>query len=254
MKKLISVLSLLLACLLTGCGRKADGKETPGGQTSGPEVTACEPVDTAGDGYYSAVFAGNAIVVKSAGDEESKLEISISYDAYQVYISMFDEDHGSILYCSSPAAGQMTKILYYTEDGWGSYTENDISSQLDGYPNSLTMNSAKSGYIGAQLRSDAYLYCTDDAGQTWTPYAVDASVDNCNGYAPVFDGENACLILDMKSSTGHTFRLYCSEDGGEKWEAAGEFSLDEDVSRYFMKDGAVYLVDVKGSYWRLKKS
>lgn len=251
MKKAISVLSLLLACILTGCSGRADKEEHAGAQSSDLKIMACEAVDTAKDGFYTAEFVDNVIAVKPAGSDRSKLEIPTAYDTYQIYIDMFDADHGSILYCSSPAAGQMTKLLYYTEDGWNSYTENDISSQLDGYPNSLTMNSVKSGYVGVELRNDAYLYYTDDAGQTWVPYAVNASVDNCNGYAPVFDEKKAYLILDMKGNDKHTFRLYRSEDGGEKWNVAGEFSLDENISRFFMKDGTVYIVDAKGSFWQL---
>lgn len=253
MKKLINMLGLLLVCMLAGCGGKTDEDGSTGAQAANLEIVPCETVDKAQDDLYTAEFADNTITVKPAGNEYSKLEIPIAYDPYQVYISMFDADHGSILYCSSPAAGQMTKLLYYTDDGWDSYTENDISSQLDGYPNSLAMNSAESGYIGAELRSDAYLYHTDDAGQTWTPYAVDASVDNCSGYAPVFDGQNAYMLLDMKGSDRRTYRLYFSEDGGARWEAAGEFSPDENVSGYFMKDGTIYIVDAKGGYWQLKK-
>lgn len=250
MRRMIGILSLLLVYALTGCGGEEEAGE---GLAPELKVTACEAVDTAGTDFYTAEFApaGNAVAVKSAEDGSTKLEIPIAYDPYQVYCSMSDENCGSILYCSSPAAGQMKKILFYTEDGWKSCAETDISGRLDGYPNSLTMRSGETGYIGAELRSDAYLYRTDDAGQTWEPYAADASVDNCNGYAPVFDGEKACLILDLKSDAGYVFRLYCSEDGGETWENAGDFSLGEGLDRYFLKDGTLYLVDKKGGYWQL---
>ncbi|MCM1057554.1 MAG: hypothetical protein NC517_08105 [Firmicutes bacterium] len=241
MKRMIGIFILLFTCGLTGCGRNA--------QTSDLKIVPCEAVDIAEDDFYTAAFSDNVISVKPVGSEQAKLEIPIAYDAYQVYIDMFDGDHGSILYCSSPAAGQMNKLLYYTESGWDSYTEKDISSQIDGYPGSLTMSSPREGYIGVELRSDAYLYRTDDAGQTWTPFTVDDQVENCNGYAPVFSGEKACLLLDMKSSDKYVFRLYCSEDGGKNWKIGGEFSMDEKIESYFIKDEIIYIVDEKGDHW-----
>lgn len=203
------------------------------------------------DGFYTASF-GESVIEVGLSEEEGnvKLEIPVEYDTTnQVYISMVDETHGSILYCSSPAMGQMYKILYRTDDGWESYEEIDISSQLDGYPNSLTMISEETGYIGVALRSNAYLFHTEDGGQTWEPYVVDESVDNCNGFAPVFDraGKGAYLILDMKidSSERYSFRLYQSANEGKEWDIMGEFSLPVYSSRYFLKDDVLYVVDTQ---------
>lgn len=244
---IILILSLALTLLLYGCG----STETAQQDSDIPmlKLTECDN-NVESEGLYTARFGEAVIEVRSSEEEGNiKLEIPVEYDTTnQVYISMVDETHGSILYCSSPAMGQMYKILYRTDDGWDSYEEIDISSQLDSYPNSLTMSSDKTGYIGVALRNSSYLYHTEDGGQTWEPYVVDKSVDNCNGFAPVFDkvGKGAYLILDMKiNSTEYGFRLYQSENGGKKWDIMGEFSLPVNLNRYFLKDDVLYVIDTQ---------
>lgn len=255
MRKSTKILALVLAMTLIfyGCG----STETAQNYSDIPMLELTElDNNVESDGLYTARFGEVVIEVVSSEEEGNiKLEIPVEYDTTnQVYISMVDETHGSILYCSSPAMGQMYKILYRTDDGWDSYEEIDISSQLDSYPNSLTMSSDKTGYIGVALRNSSYLYHTEDGGKTWKPYVVDESVDNCNGFAPVFEkeGNGAYLILDMKiNSTEYGFRLYKSSDGGEEWDIMGEFSLPVYLSRYFLKDDVLYVIDTQDKYYRL---
>lgn len=243
---IIVALSLALTLVLYGCSDSISAK-----QDSDIPVLELTELDNnvESDGLYTASFGEGVIEVGLSEEGNIKLEIPVEYDTTnQVYISMVDETHGSILYCSSPAMGQMYKILYRTDDGWDSYEEIDISSQLDSYPNSLTMSSEKTGYIGVALRNSSYLYHTEDGGQTWESYMVDESVDNCNGFAPVFDraGKGAYLILDMKiNSTEYGFRLYQSSDGGKEWDIMGEFSLPVYLSRYFVKDDILYVIDTQ---------
>lgn len=250
---IILILTLALTLILYGCR----STETPQQDSDIPILGLTElDNNVESDGFYTASFGVDMIEVRSSEEEGYiKLEIPVEYDTTnQVYISMVDETHGSILYCSSPAMGQMYKILYRTDDGWDSYEEIDISSQLDSYPNSLTMSSEKTGYIGVALRNSSYLYHTEDGGQTWESYMVDESVDNCNGFAPVFEkeGNGAYLILDMKiNSTEYGFRLYQSENGGKKWDIMGEFSLPVNLSRYFLKDDVLYVIDTQDKYYRL---
>lgn len=244
---IILILSLALTLSLYGCGSTEEVQKY-----SDMRILELTKLDNnvESDGFYTAGFGEAVIEVRSSEEEGNiKLEIPVEYDTTnQVYISMVDETHGSILYCSSPAMGQMYKILYRTDDGWDSYEEIDISSQLDSYPNSLTMSSQETGYIGVALRNSSYLYHTEDGGKTWEPYVVDESVDNCNGFAPVFDkeGKGAYLILDMKmNSSEYRFRLYQSANGGKEWDIIGEFSLPVYLSRYFLKEDVLYVVDTQ---------
>lgn len=250
---IILILSLALTLPLYGCGSTEAVQKY-----SDMRILELTELDNnvENDGFYAVGF-GEAVIEVRTSDEEGnfKLEIPVEYDTTnQVYISMVDETHGSILYCSSPAMGQMYKILYRTDDGWDSYEEIDISSQLDSYPNSLTMSSEKTGYIGVALRNSSYLYHTEDGGKTWEPYVVDASVDNCNGFAPVFEKEGKCayLILDMKkNSSEYGFRLYQSVNEGKEWDIMGEFSLPVYLNRYFLKEDILYVIDTQDKYYTI---
>ena len=244
---IILTLALALTLILYGCGSTETAQQD--NEIPMLELTECDN-NAESDGLYTVNFGEAVIEVRSSEEEGNiKLEIPVEYDTTnQVYISMIDENHGSILYCSSPAMGQMYKILYRTDDGWDSYEQIDISSQLDSYPNSLTMSSEDTGYIGVALRNSSYLYHTQDGGHTWEPYEVDESVDNCNGFAPVFDkaGKGAYLILDMKiNSSEYRFRLYQSANGGKDWDIMGEFSLPVYLNRYFLKDDVLYVIDTQ---------
>lgn len=194
------------------------------------------------------------MILSEFSDQTVLNEIPVTKDQGMVFINMINENSGYLLYCGSPAAGLMNKTLYVTKDRWKTYSETDISSKIDGYPNSLSAVSEDKIYIGTQMRSNGYLFVTKDQGESFE--AVWAEDDRYfrYGYAPLFDQENrrAYLILEAENEYFVYQAEYPAADGGDSWnltwESAGKFILEDygTIEEYFLYEGHIYLVNWQG--------
>lgn len=238
---------VLTTALIAGCGKKVE--EQAAGSVE-QELTLCEAESFIPDNNFglSSFFEKGNIVVAELSDGTVLNEIPVAFDEYRVFLSMIDENNGYLLYCSTPGAGQMMKILYFTKDRWISYTEADISLQLDGYPTSLSAMSEEQLFIGTQMRSNGFLFETTNGGRDWTSFTVDGSIKNCqNGYAPIVDKENNIAYVLLKCD--ENYLLYQLND---VWEKKGSFPLDAFVEEFFASDGELYIVDSEGKQYRIE--
>lgn len=201
---------------------------------------------------FTACFEENEIVISESEGGAKVKTIPIEYDEYQLFLSMADNKNGYLLYCSSPAAGQMMKLLYATEDGWNTYQEFDISNRIDGYPTSLSVLSMEHLYIGTQMRSNGYLFESVNGGESWNPFWIpEAGKGIQYGYAPVFmaDQSKAYVLLVRED----VYSLYLSEDGQNTWEKVGDFSLNDydSVEKFFWEDGSIYITTEQEKQYRI---
>jgi hypothetical protein len=241
--KLAALVSALV--FLAGCGKKGQIVES-----CDRELALCETEAFIPDNNFGLLtsFEGDDIVVAQLSDGAVLSKIPIAFDEYRVFLSMIDENEGYLLYCSTPGAGQMMKILYFTKDRWNSYTEADISLKIDGYPTSLSAMSKEQLFIGTQMRSNGFLFETTDGGRDWISFTVDGSVQNCqNGYAPIVDQENDIAYVLLKC--GENYLLYQLND---VWEKKGSFPLDTFVEEFFASGGELYIVDDQGRQFRIE--
>lgn len=232
---------------LAGCGKKTEGEQA---ESSSRELVLCETEVFFPDNNFglSSFFEEDNIVVAELSDGAVLSKIPIAFDEYRIFLSMIDENKGYLLYCSTPGAGQMMKILYFTKDRWHSYTEADISLQLDGYPTSLSAMSEEQLFIGTQMRSNGFLFETTNGGRGWISFTVDGSVKNCqDGYAPIVDQENDITYVLLRC--GESYLLYQLND---VWEKKGSFLLDNLVEEFFASDGKLYIVDDQGKQYRIE--
>ena len=209
---------------------------------------------------YAAYFSedGRSVVVERTSDGgESWEQTSLIYgdygevcDAGSVYLSFFDDENGCLLYCSTPAMGMMTKLLFRTEDAGESFSfVGDLTNELAGYPQGISFYDGENGYIGVSYHGeDSYLYRTENAGAEWRSEKLpvqDESISYIDGYAPVFYGENGAGMIVLKAvGESASYRLFLTEDYGAAWKAAGELPL-ESVQGY-AADGVGRLLFVDG--------
>ena len=141
-----------------------------------------------------------------------------------VFINMINENSGYLLYCGLPAAGLMNKTLYATNDRWTTYSEIDINSQIDGYPNSLSALSEDKIYIGTQMRSNGYLFASKDRGESFEAVWAEDETYFRYGYAPLFDKESkrAYLILEAENEYFVYRAEYPAADGKDSWNLTWE--------------------------------
>lgn len=193
-----------------------------------------------------AQFGNDCIVLRYNFTDAKRLTIPIQYSAGALYFSMADEDNGAILYCGSGADGRMHTLLYSTADGWASYETAELSDQLDGSPNSLTMQTAEKGYLGVYRSGTSYLYETADGGKTWQAAARNGLPSPCTGYAPLFPDNQTTgyLLLDETAAgSGYCYTLYQTEDGGASWHEIYQFSTAAPVKYYFIIDDDYFSID-----------
>lgn len=240
---------ILSVSLFISCGYKAEETEEPDRKgalnneaempadavlnVKGVEEEQWEAAKQAPDFAVSVDYeeGEERIILLEASDQTVLNEIPVTKDQGMVFINMIDENSGYLLFCGSPAAGLMSKTLYATKDRWKTYSEIDISSKIDGYPNSLSAVSEDKIYIGTQMRSSGYLFATKDQGENFE--AVWAEEDRYfrYGYAPLFDKESGrtYLILEGENEYFVYYAEYPAADDGTSWnltwEKMGKFIL-----------------------------
>lgn len=255
MKRFYLACLIGITCILGGCGGKINHINASG---------VLEPTrvdaEAAKEAYaifaLSASFQEDNIVIAESDSGDVINEIPIPFDKNSVFLSMTDEDYGYLLYCSTPACGQMMKYLYVTEDRWATYDEIDISSLIDGYPTSLSALSSEHVYVGAQMHNNGYLFETTDRGENWNSVSVDEGYYR-DGYVPLIDENNGVMyaLLEYVSDDGSHYNLYQSDVNAAAWEKIGSFSLDVDGSVFqnsFMSGGSLYLYDSQGNPYRIE--
>lgn len=224
------------------------------------------------DGFINAAFpdkqtayityfsqSDEKLVVEHTHDSgESWNKALISYqeyaetcDAGSAFLGFADEKNGYLLYCSTPALGQMTKLLFATEDGGEHFMfVSDLTNEVSGYPSGITFTDKENGYIAVTYHgTENYLYRTDDGAQTWQSvevYSKDEAVLYVDGFAPVFYGENyqkGSLILKEVKSDDTVYRLFLTNDEGVTWEAQGEIICDTLTGYSVDSDGYILVID-----------
>ena len=243
MKYFKSFLVIFLICLLFGCGTKdtisentkeeikndvfqMNGNEVAkeSGIKIGLEPITCDIMQVQSENNFSVSidFKEGQILLFDTVSGKKLVSFEESYGSGNLFLSMIDENNGVLLYCSSPAGGQMMKQMYITKDRWQTWSQMDISSQIDGYPTSLSAQSEEHLYIGVQMRSDGYLFETIDGGKNWHPVIIDEAIEKCRyGYAPILNNEegNFYILLECDGF----YSLYRSDTDLSAWKHLGTF-------------------------------
>ncbi|MBE1445120.1 hypothetical protein [Paenibacillus sp. OAS669] len=137
-------------------------------------------------------------------------------------------DASYVLVTSSPALGQMYKMLYKTSDRGKSWSQvGDITDKINGYPTGLSFRVPQEGWITATYHGpDTFpLFRTKDGGKTWSLQHVEIPDEFKDGYAntlpPVFDIENnnhGLFIAEFVKGENRAYVLYESRDSGDSWQ------------------------------------
>lgn len=178
------------------------------------------------DNYtYLAYYSSEAkIKVKSCDTNGNIKELgSLDYTSFggagTVYICFIDESEGYLLYCSDPAAGLMTKVLYKTNDGGMTYGEiGDISDSIKNYPTDIAFVNNEKGLILTNYHgTNSYAYLTGDGGKTWNDMDIDKN-KSCNYIEGVSLNKNGTdweLVLREVYTNGDKCIKYHADD---EWE------------------------------------
>ncbi len=262
---------IFLICLLFGCGTKDNISENAKEeikndvvQMKGNEVIkesgvkislepiTCDIKQVKNENNFSVSIDSKEgqILLFDTVSEKELASFEESYGSGNLFLSMIDENNGVFLYCSSPAGGQMMKQMYITKDRWQTWSQMDISSQIDGYPTSLSAQSDKHLYIGVQMRSDGYLFETIDGGKNWNPVIIDEAIEKCRyGYAPILNNEegNFYILLECDGF----YSLYQSDVDLSAWKHLGTFSTEMEIESYFIWNSKVIIADIQGQQYQL---
>ncbi|MDE7000650.1 MAG: hypothetical protein K2P73_10195 [Lachnospiraceae bacterium] len=271
MKYFKSFFVIFLICLLFGCGTKDTISENTKEeikndvfQMNGNEVAkesgikislepiTCDIMQVQSENNFSVSIdskEGQILLFDTVSGKEF-VSFEESYGSGNLFLSMIDENNGVLLYCSSPAGGQMMKQMYITKDRWQTWSQMDISSQIDGYPTSLSAQSDEHLYIGVQMRSDGYLFETIDGGKNWHPVIIDEAIEKCRyGYAPILNNEegNFYILLECDGF----YSLYRSDTDLSAWKHLGTFSTEMEIESYFIWNSKVIIADIQGQHYQL---
>lgn len=179
-------------------------------------------------------------------------------DAGSVYISFSDAENGYLLYCSTPAAGMMTKLLFYTMDAGKTYSlANDLTNEITGYPTGISFSRKENGYIAVTYHGeDNYLYMTEDCAKTWKSVKLilkNNDIRYIDGYAPIFYGEDMQKgILALKLVGDNiSYNLFVTSDGGHSWKSEGNIPSESIMSYFAIDENHLFYIDELGSLFEI---
>lgn len=237
-------------------------------------VWKLEGVSAAADYFVDVCFADMQNVYASYLSENGDLTVEYTKDGGKnwkqtlvkwedgmlegggsAYISFSDAENGYLLYCSSPAAGLMTKVLFSTTDAGESFSCMGELSEISGYPQGLTVSGEKS-YIAVSPRSkEQYLYVRKDDADQWTSEEIIPLPEKArymDGLAPVFcmeHGQDGMMVLKAVGDDVH-YLLLVTKDGGENWQQKEEIPLNPVKAYSYVNDSRIYLVDGTGALYQ----
>lgn len=245
-------------------------------------LEAFEPVKTlddlnpASDGFASAVFLDEQtaytayfssdnehLVIESTHDNGITWNQTLltydskTCDAGSAFLCFEDSTHGYLLHCSTPAMGQMKKMLYSTNDAGNTYTFlKDLTDTIAGYPQGIT--AVKDGTIQIAVTYhgiDSYLYQSSDNAKTWKPVEIFPRTEHVgyvDAFVPIYSQKNprnGMILLKVVHETA-VCRLFVTKDGGESWQFDSELPCEEVRSFCLGEDQTVYIVDMKGTIYQ----
>ncbi len=215
---------------------------------------------------YAAYFSENSDLTveytKDGGDSwqqtmvkwEDDLGNNLLEAGGSVFLSFSDAENGYLLYCSTPAAGLMTKLLFRTTDAGENFFYVEDLSELSGYPQGISVSDEIS-YIAVTSRGeDHYLYVRKNREDAWSSEEViplPEGVRYMDGYAPMFsrkDKQKGGMVLKtVGDDIGYL--LLVTSDGGENWVQNGSIPLDSMKSYTCIDDHTFYFIDDTGNLY-----
>ena len=161
---------------------------------------------------------------------ESWNQTFIPYQEYggpnEAHISFVDEQTGYLLYCSDPAAGKMTKVLYVSKDGGKSFEKKaDLSDVTRNHPYDMLFFTEQLGYMVTKYYGDeGYLYQTQDGGLTWNQVTLEIPNEKAFSYVEGVllekeedSKEEATLLLQGVGEKENVSLKYITKDSGMTW-------------------------------------
>lgn len=182
-------------------------------------------------------------------------------DAGSAYINFADTENGYLLYCSTPAAGIMTKLLFCTTDAGKSYSlVSDLTNEISGYPIGISFRDEENGYIAVNYHGENhYLYMTEDHAKTWesvNPFFKTDDIRYVDGHAPIFYGKDmqkGILVLKLVGES-ISYNLFSTNDGGNNWIPEGIIPSDTVVDYFAINEKYLYYIDDLGNLFKLSRT
>lgn len=213
---------------------------------------------------YTAYFAfsDNQLIVERTKDSGRNWQqtfidfenYSDICDAGNIFLNFADDQHGYLLCCSTPALGQMTKLLFSTNDGGETFSFTaDLTDTIAGYPQGITVVSEEQIYIAVTYHgTDSYLYQTSDCAMTWESVGIFPKTEDVryvDGYAPIFygnDKQKGIILLKLMYEKA-VYQLYTTRNAGDSWSLAREIPCDTPLHYSIAGDDRIYVIDPSGN-------
>ncbi|MDE7478903.1 MAG: hypothetical protein K2M91_13330 [Lachnospiraceae bacterium] len=178
-------------------------------------------------------------------------------DAGSAFISFADDTEGYLLYCSTPALGQMIKLLFYTDNAGASFTfTSDLTNTIAGYPQGITAGSKDFINVAVTYHgTDTYLYQTSDGAKTWENIEIFPRTDEVNyvdGYAPIFYEDalqKGAIVLKIIKENA-VYELFTTKNAGISWTSGGKIPCDSLLHYSITNAGQIYIIDQSGTLYK----
>lgn len=238
-------------------------------------VRRLEQIDTASDRFASAAFIdqqtayaayysmeNKQIIVEHTKDsgaswQQTFLDFGDYTDicnAGSIFLSFADAQNGYLLCCSTPAAGLMTKLLFFTDNaGKTFYFIANLTNAIAGYPQGITAASEGQIYIAVTYHgTDIYLYQSSDCARIWESVEIFPRTEEIryiDGYTPFFYGngkQKGILLLKIMKDQA-VCQLFTTKDAGANWSLESELPCDAPLHYSIASDHQIYIIDQSGN-------